>query len=168
MTDAAQRGQRGYSLIEVLIAAVLIGIAIVGVFQAVSHGSRMSRQDFLMRRAYQHLEQILEDPRHSYKGNYYTDAVAKDQGELVAGTHDLGTIVLDDRDTPLDPKDDLEAESELEVTDLAMSVTIQGVDAGKCCNGVRAKKLTARIIWFEGGEYDTASLETVVSLVGIN
>ncbi|MBD3390923.1 MAG: prepilin-type N-terminal cleavage/methylation domain-containing protein [Chitinivibrionales bacterium] len=165
----AAHGRAGYSLIEVLIAAVLIAVAIVSVFQAVSHGTRMSRQDFLVRRAYQKLEQILEDPRHSYKGNFYTDAVldGTDGDTLDPGITALADVVLDDRDTPLDPSDDLIGSAELEVEDIVYSFDIQDIEAA-CCDDVRAKKLTARIFWMEQGEKDTVELETIISLVNVN
>jgi prepilin-type N-terminal cleavage/methylation domain-containing protein len=174
MNNARTRTTKGFTLIEVLIAAVLISIAVVAVFQAVSNGSRLSRKDYLLRRAYQRLEQILEDPRQSYKGPYYTDAVADNTGNLVAGTHTLTDtslvdLVLDDRDSPGDPTDDLVATAELEVIDLDIDVELGGIGYPKpCCQNVQAKKLIARMIWFEDGVYDTASLETIVSLVGIN
>jgi prepilin-type N-terminal cleavage/methylation domain-containing protein len=158
----------GYSLVEVLIASVIIGIAIVSVFQAISNGTNISRQDFLMRRAYQHLEQILEQPKHSYKGSYYIHAVDDNTGDLTSGLHNLGNVLLDDRDTPGIPGDDLNATAELNVENLSMSATIAGISAAKCCSNVMAKKLTARVIWTEGGRTDTASLETIVSLVNSN
>jgi prepilin-type N-terminal cleavage/methylation domain-containing protein len=163
-----QCAESGYSLVEVLIASVIIGIAIVSVFQAISNGTKMSRQDFLTRRAYQHLEQILEQPQHSYKGSYYIHAVDDGTGELTKGTHDLGTVLLDDRDTPGIYDDDLTGKAELTVDSISMSVTVAGIPESKCCSGVVAKKLTARVFWSEGGEIDTATLETIVSLVNSN
>jgi prepilin-type N-terminal cleavage/methylation domain-containing protein len=174
MKNPRAREPTGYTLIEVLIASVLISIAVVAVFQAVSNGSRMSRKDFLTRRAYQRLEQILEDPRQSYKGLYYTEAVKDKTGNLVAGTHTLTDtslvdVVLDDRDTPGDPSDDLVGIAELEVIDLNLGMQLGGIAYPKpCCQSVQAKKLIARMIWYEDGVYDTASLETIVSLVGVN
>jgi prepilin-type N-terminal cleavage/methylation domain-containing protein len=158
----------GYSLVEVLIASVIIGIAIVSVFQAISNGTRISRQDFLMRRAYQHLEQILEKPENSYKGSHYVNAVENNLGTLTSGTHDLGNVLLDDRDTPGISSDDLNGSAMLIIENLDMTATIAGIPSSKCCNNVMAKKLTAKIIWSEGGQTDTASLETIVSLVNSN
>jgi prepilin-type N-terminal cleavage/methylation domain-containing protein len=164
------RNSRGYSLIEVLIGSVLIAIAIVGVFNAVSHGSRMSRQDFLTRRAYLLLEQILEAPEHSYRGPWYIDSRKGVTNELVSQPtpHNLGTVVLDDRDTPGFPDDDLTGNAELSVADMNVNMNIDPSGVNVVVNSVWAKRLTARIKWTEEGVQQACSLETIITLVNIN
>jgi|GEM_PF-3531034 len=163
------RRQGGYSLIEVMIAAVLVGVAIVAVFQAVSNATRINRREFLTRRAYQYLEQVLEDPQHSYKGSYYVQACGDNPtGHLVpTGTPlVLDTVVLDEG--KLDgPSDDLIGIVELIVEELAsggIDVTIDGV----VCHNVPARKLTARMRYFDDGREWRDSLETIVTLVNVN
>ncbi len=161
------RRARGYTLIEVLVGSVLVSVAILGVVQAVGQSSRIAKRDFLRRRAYQYLEQILERPEHGYRGNYYLLARQGD-GPLtpaVTPPHDLGQVCLDDRDTQ-DDADDLMADISLMVESIP-SAAIDPFDKGTPAS-VPALKLSALIEWQFQGTTEHETLQTIVTLVDIN
>ena len=167
MKISTRNKQQGYSLVEVMIGAMLLAIAIVSVFQAVSQGMRISKKDFLRRRAYLHLEQILENPENSYKGNYYEEAVIHPNGpsNLAQSKIPLDSVLLDDRETS-EISQHLYGYATLEITDISTSTNIGGNTS--CCNNVDGKKLRATVRWNDQGEQDSVYLETIVTLVNIN
>ena len=61
--------KRGYTLVEVLISAAILVVAIAAVAVIISRGSKVNREDMLRRRAFQVMEEILERPDLSFK-NY--------------------------------------------------------------------------------------------------
>jgi prepilin-type N-terminal cleavage/methylation domain-containing protein len=173
MKDISLKNRReiGYTLVEVLIASVLIGIAITSVFQVVSQSTRINREEFLSRRAYQYLEQILEDPQNSYKGSYYVKSCGTDHptGNLVPNkTIQLGKRILDDRDTPADTTDDLTGTAILQVYDQTVvpyKATISGIAISTV---VPYRGLRAIISYTENGRPFSDTLETIVTLVNTN
>jgi Tfp pilus assembly protein PilV len=54
--------QKGFSLVELLIAGTILVVAIVAITVVISRGSGMSQQDMIRRRVYQELETVLEMP----------------------------------------------------------------------------------------------------------
>ena len=61
--------KRGYTLVEVLISAAILVVAIAAVAVIISRGSKVNRDDMLRRRAFQVMEEVLERPDLSFK-NY--------------------------------------------------------------------------------------------------
>ena len=61
--------KRGYTLVEVLISASILVVAVAAVAVIISRGSKINREDMLRRRAFQTMEEILERPELSFK-NY--------------------------------------------------------------------------------------------------
>jgi len=60
----------GYTLVEVLISAMIVLVAISAVVVIISRGSKINMDDLLRRRAYQVMEEVLERPDLS-SNNYF-------------------------------------------------------------------------------------------------
>jgi Tfp pilus assembly protein PilV len=69
-----QKNRCGYTIVEVLISAMIVMVAIAAVVVIISRGSKINMDDLLRRRAYQVMEAVLEGPDMSYKnyGNLLT------------------------------------------------------------------------------------------------
>ncbi len=63
------KNNRGFSLVELLIAGTILVIAISTITAIISRGSGMSQQDMIQRRVYQELETILE--MNQFSANQY-------------------------------------------------------------------------------------------------
>lgn len=59
------KNRSGYSLVEVLIAAGILIVAVAAVAVIISRGSKINREDMLRRRAFQVMEEVLgQDDLH--------------------------------------------------------------------------------------------------------
>jgi general secretion pathway protein I len=65
------RRERGYTLLEVLVATALMGIAVAGVLSALSatarNAARVNESDLAVRLARQKMDELLLDPRLPYQ-----------------------------------------------------------------------------------------------------
>jgi Tfp pilus assembly protein PilV len=143
--------QAGYSLIEVIVAGVVIAAVVVGIFEIISNGSSLNRKEMLRRRVYQELERILEKPEYSSRSPYYL-ALATTGGAYV----NLSPVTLDNKgSSPLTVTPQVRVD--------AWTFTYSGVN-------VPAKRITVQILITYPGEtvQRTESLRTFVTLTDVN
>ena len=56
----SSKNNSGFTLVEVLISAAILMVAVAAVAVIISRGSKINREDMLRRRAYQVMEEVLE------------------------------------------------------------------------------------------------------------
>lgn len=139
------KNNKGYSLVEVIVAGVFIAAVVVGIFGVVARGSSINREQMLARRAFEEAERILEYNLYS-SGNYLN---------LPSGqTDSQGSFTL-------------ETKSGTTVTATA-SVYTESVTY--TCGGLSlpGKKITVKMIWTDNGKADSVMLSNVVSNANVN
>ena len=65
----SSKNNSGFTLVEVLISAAILMVAVAAVAVIISRGSKINREDMLRRRAYQVMEEVLERSDLSWR-NY--------------------------------------------------------------------------------------------------
>lgn len=144
----------GYSLVEVIVAAVFFVIAIVGTISILAQGTKVNRDDLIKVKAYQQLERVLESQFFSW-ANYDTL-----RGRLTVSnpvTITLPGTVLDQR-----PGGNISATRWVVL--YAADYSAAASNAGMGINSVPAIKIKAFIAWSqEAGRSDTAKLETIIT-----
>ncbi len=73
-----KNSEKGFTLIETLIAGIILVLAICASTAIISRGSLMNKNDMFRRIAYQEMESILEQERLSYK--QYSDLLNNEIG----------------------------------------------------------------------------------------
>lgn len=66
--------QDGYTLVELLVAGIILFIIMTSLMAIIIHGSRFNKEDMLRRRAYQVMEEFIE----SHKYGFYEDLLESD------------------------------------------------------------------------------------------
>ncbi len=143
--------EQGNTLIEVLVAGVLIAIFVVALFQVISQGSLLNRQQILRRRAYQVLDSVLESPTNSSLSPNY---LARTTGDPV----DTMTVALDYCGNSAHP----------DTINAAVKVNVDTVSYSYSGTVIPAKKVTAIISYSDQGNSYQDSLQTLSTLAGIN
>lgn len=133
----------GYSLIEVLVAGILLSLVIVSIYAVTSQGVKVDAEGTVRRAAFLELERILESPEYA-SSNY---------SNLADST--LPSVVLLDRDA-----NNITATPTVAVTSVSFS-------GGGVAN-IPAKRVRASIIWTSEGVLDSVWLEKLVTLITAN
>jgi hypothetical protein len=143
--------ERGYTLVEVLVGGILVAIFAVTIFQVISQGSLMNRQQLLRRRSFQAMEQVLEMPVYSSLSPYYQ---ALSPGNPV----DTMVVVLDD----------CGGAHGADTLDATIKVRVDSLSFSYSGTVIPAKKVTATITYTNNGTSYQDSLQTLITLAGIN
>jgi len=144
----------GYSLVEVIVAAVFFVIAIVGTISILAQGTKVNRDDLIQVKAYQQLERVLESQFFSW-ANY--DILRQKLTVSNPATVILDSVILDERIGA-----NISASRWVVLYDADYSAAAS--NAGMGINSVPAIKIKAFIAWSqEAGRSDTAKLETVIT-----
>jgi Tfp pilus assembly protein PilV len=143
--------EKGYTLVEVLVGGVLVAIFVVALFQIISQGSTLNRQQLLRRRAYQELDSVLEAPANSSLSPYY---LALATGDPVS----TGTVVLNDFG-------DTVTSNNITAT---IKVYVDSVSYSYSGTVIPAKRVTATIGYTDNGSQFLDSLQTLITLADIN
>lgn len=72
--DKAGIKRDGYTLVELLVAGIILFIIMTSLMAIIIHGSRFNKEDMLRRRAYQVMEEFIE--RHKY--GFYDELLRSD------------------------------------------------------------------------------------------
>jgi len=139
----------GASILESLIAGVLLAVAVCVIFAVVGQGSEITHETMLRRRAYQELERILENPAYSYKS--YTSLAP-------CAEREIGTVVLDNQGSS-----PLNGTMYIQIDSVSCTSTI-GAEA----RTFPAKIVRARIAYQEDGEARSETLQTAITFVDAN
>jgi Tfp pilus assembly protein PilV len=143
--------EQGYTLIEVLVGGVLAAIFVVALFQIISQGSTLNRQQLLRRRAYQELDSVLEAPANSSLSPYYLSLATGDP--------------LDTANVVLNNFGDTTSANNITAT---IKVYVDSVSFSYGGTVVPAKRVTATIGYADNGAQFLDSLQTLVTLADIN
>lgn len=68
------KNQKGYTLVELLVAGIILFIIMTSLMAIIIHGSRFNKEDMLRRRAFQVMEEFIE----SHKYGFYEDMLHSD------------------------------------------------------------------------------------------
>lgn len=142
---------KGYSLVESLVAGVLLASIVVGVFAIMGQGTKLSKNNLVQRKAYMELERILESRRFSSEWYDYLGAASDT-------THSLDSVILEDSLVAGAKK--LKGKPTVRVQKVNYRVG--------AINQVPAKMLTAKLQWRREGLADSCVLQTVITKVDIN
>lgn len=63
------RPQKGFTLVELMVSATILGLATIGAFAMIGVGRSLDTDEVLRRQAYQFATAALEDPQYGYQ-NY--------------------------------------------------------------------------------------------------
>lgn len=66
--------QKGYTLVELLVAGIILFIIMTSLMAIIINGSRFNKEDMLRRRAFQVMEEFIE----SHKYGFYVDMLHSD------------------------------------------------------------------------------------------